>query len=82
MATGAVLPVLALLTGPRLRAIDRMTAAPESTDLLRRVPGVRVQPEGRNGTAVLLRSKACSPIVFVDGYASSIGSFTLMASTV
>lgn len=45
------------------------------TDLLRRVPGVRVQPEGRGGTAVLLRSNGCSPIVFVDGYASSIGSF-------
>lgn len=45
------------------------------TDLLRRVPGVRVQPESRNGTSVVLRSKGCSPIVFVDGYASSIGSF-------
>ena len=45
VATGAVLPALALLTGPRLRAIDRMTAAPEATDLLRRVPLLEALPE-------------------------------------
>ena len=34
VVTGAVLPTLALLTRPRLRAIDRASSAPESTELL------------------------------------------------
>ena len=34
IATGALLPALALLTGPRLRELDRTTAAPAPTRLL------------------------------------------------
>ena len=36
VATGALLPVLALLTRPRLQAIDRIASAPEATELLAR----------------------------------------------
>jgi MFS family permease len=43
--TGVLLPVLALLTRPRLRALDRTTAAPEATALLRRVPMLAALPE-------------------------------------
>jgi len=43
--TGAVLPVLALVTRPRLRAIDRMSSAPEATGLLRGVPLLASLPE-------------------------------------
>jgi hypothetical protein len=42
---GAVLPVLALLTRPRLRAIDRMSSAPEATGLLGGVPLLAALPE-------------------------------------
>ena len=45
VVTGAVLPVLALLTRPRLRAIDRMSSAPEATELLRHVPLLAPLPE-------------------------------------
>jgi MFS family permease len=45
VVTGAVLPVLALLTRPRLRAIDREASAPEATALLRRVPLLAPLPE-------------------------------------
>ncbi len=45
VVTGAVLPVLAVLTRPRLRAIDRMTSAPEATSLLRGVPLLAPRPE-------------------------------------
>jgi MFS family permease len=45
VATGALLPALALLTRPRLRAIDRMAAAPEATELLRGVPLLTALPE-------------------------------------
>ena len=45
VVTGAVLPVLALLTRPRLRAIDREASAPEATVLLRRVPLLAPLPE-------------------------------------
>jgi len=45
VVTGAVLPVLALLTRPRLRAIDREASAPEATELLRRVPLLAPLPE-------------------------------------
>jgi MFS family permease len=38
VATGVLLPALALVTGPRLRALDRTTAAPGATELLRGVP--------------------------------------------
>jgi MFS family permease len=43
--TGALLPVLALLTHPRLRAIDGRAAVPEATGLLRGVPLLAVLPE-------------------------------------
>jgi hypothetical protein len=43
--TGALLPVLALLTRPRLRAIDRSAAAPAATGLLRGVPLLASLPE-------------------------------------
>ena len=43
--TGVLLPVLALLTRPRLRAIDRRATAPESTGLLRGVPLLASLPE-------------------------------------
>ncbi len=45
VVAGLVLPVLALLTRPRLRALDRATAAPEATALLRRVPMLAALPE-------------------------------------
>jgi hypothetical protein len=45
VATGTLLPLLALLTRPRLRALDRATAAPEATTLLRGVPMLSVLPE-------------------------------------
>jgi hypothetical protein len=45
VATGALLPLLAVLTRPRLRALDRATAAPEATTLLRGVPMLSVLPE-------------------------------------
>ena len=45
MITGAVLPVLVLLTRPRLRAIDVAPAVPEGTGLLRRVPLLAALPE-------------------------------------
>jgi MFS family permease len=45
VVTGAVLPVLALVTRPRLRAIDHMASAPEATGLLRGVPLLASLPE-------------------------------------
>jgi MFS family permease len=38
VVVGLILPGLALLTRPKLRMLDRTTAAPEATALLRRVP--------------------------------------------
>ena len=43
--TGALLPVLALLTRPRLLAIDVAAAVPDATGLLRRVPLLAALPE-------------------------------------
>ena len=45
VAVGLVLPALALLTRPKLRMLDRTTAAPEATALLRRVPMLAALPE-------------------------------------
>jgi len=45
VATGLVLPTLALATRPRLRELDRATAAPEATSLLRRVSMLAALPE-------------------------------------
>ena len=45
IAVGLVLPALALVTRPRLRMLDRTTAAPEATSLLRRVPMLAALPE-------------------------------------
>jgi MFS family permease len=45
VTTGALLPVLALLTRPRLRAIDLAAAVPDATDLLRGVPLLAPLPE-------------------------------------
>jgi len=45
VVAGLVLPALALLSRPRLRALDRATAAPEATSLLRRVPMLAALPE-------------------------------------
>jgi MFS family permease len=45
IVTGAVLPVLALLSRPRLRALDDRTAAPAATGLLRGVPMLAGLPE-------------------------------------
>ena len=42
---GALLPALALVTRPRLRALDRGTGAPDATPLLRRVPMLAALPE-------------------------------------
>ena len=42
---GVLLPVLALATRPRLRTIDRVTAEPEATELLRGVPLFTALPE-------------------------------------
>jgi MFS family permease len=67
VVTGAVLPTLALLTRPRLRAIDREASAPEATELLRRVSLLGSLPEpvlerlAREATPV--RVAAGAPIV-------------------
>lgn len=67
VVTGCVLPVLALLTRPRLQALDRTTAAPEATALLRGVPLLAALPEpvlerlAREATPV--RVQAGIPIV-------------------
>ncbi len=45
VATGALLPLLALVTRPRLGAIDRESAAPEDTGLLRGVSLLAALPE-------------------------------------
>jgi MFS family permease len=45
VVVGLVLPVLALVTRPRLRLLDRTTAAPAATPLLRRVPMLAALPE-------------------------------------
>jgi len=45
VVTGVLLPVLALLTRPRLRALDRTTSAPDATALLRGVPMLAALPE-------------------------------------
>ena len=60
---GAVLPILALATRPRLRAIDRQTSAPEATALLRGVPLLRSLPE-----ALLERlAREAAPVRFPAG---------------
>ena len=45
VVTGAVLPILALVTRPRLLEIDRTSSAPEATELLRDVPLLASLPE-------------------------------------
>jgi MFS family permease len=45
LASGAVLPALAVLSWPRLRGIDRRIGAPPGTELLRRVPMLALLPE-------------------------------------
>jgi MFS family permease len=45
VVTGALLPLLAVLTRPRLRALDRETSAPDATELLRGVPMLAALPE-------------------------------------
>jgi MFS family permease len=45
VVVGLVLPALALVTRPRLRMLDRTTAAPAATALLRRVPMLAALPE-------------------------------------
>jgi len=45
VVTGAVLPILALVTRPRLLEIDRTSSAPEATELLRGVPLLASLPE-------------------------------------
>ena len=45
VAAGALLPVLAVVSWPRLRGIDRRVAAPEGTELLRGVPMLALLPE-------------------------------------
>lgn len=45
VSTGLLLPLLALLTRPRLRELDRTTAAPDATGLLRGVPMLAALPE-------------------------------------
>jgi MFS family permease len=67
VATGLVLPAMALVTRPRLRELDRATAAPEATSLLRRVPMLAALPEpvverlAREAAAVSFR--AGTPVV-------------------
>jgi MFS family permease len=61
--TGVLLPVLALVTRPRLRAIDRTAVAPEATELLRGVPLLAPLPE-----PVLERlARASAPASFPAG---------------
>lgn len=45
VAIGVILPALALVTHPTLRALDRATAAPDGTALLRSVPMLAALPE-------------------------------------
>ena len=63
VVTGAVLPVLALLTRPRLRAIDRMSSAPEATGLLRGVPLLAALPE----PVVERLAREATPVEFQAG---------------
>jgi MFS family permease len=44
VATGMLLPLLAIVTRPRLRALDRATAAPDATTLLRGVSMLAALP--------------------------------------
>jgi MFS family permease len=60
MSAGTLLPVLAVVSWPRLRAIDRRVAAPAGTEVLRRVPMLALLPE-----AVLERLAADSEQVRV-----------------
>jgi MFS family permease len=64
VATGLLLPLLALLTRPRLRALDRTTSAPDATALLRAVPMLAALPE-----AVLERlAREAVPAAFPAGH--------------
>ena len=45
VVTGVLLPLLALVTRPTLRALDRTTDAPDATSLLRGVPILAALPE-------------------------------------
>jgi hypothetical protein len=63
VATGAVLPALALVARPKLDAIDRDTAPPEATALLRGVPLLAPLPE-----PVLERlAREATPVSFPAG---------------
>jgi MFS family permease len=63
VVTGAVLPALALLARPKLDAIDRATAPPEATALLRAVPLLAPLPE-----PVLERlAREATPVSFAAG---------------
>lgn len=42
---------------------------------LRRVPGTRIGRETAGGTAVYFRGQDCSPVVFIDGFAATAGTF-------
>jgi MFS family permease len=64
VATGLLLPLLALLARPRLRALDRTTSAPDATALLRAVPMLAALPE-----AVLERlAQEAAPAAFPAGH--------------
>jgi MFS family permease len=64
VATGLLLPLLALLARPRLRALDRTTSAPDATALLRAVPMLAALPE-----AVLERlAREAVPAAFPAGH--------------
>jgi MFS family permease len=63
VVTGVLLPVLALVTRPTLRALDRTTAAPDATALLRGVPILAALPE-----SVLERlARDATSVAFGDG---------------
>jgi len=64
IATGALLPALAVLSGPRLRTLDRLGAAPEAAALLQRVPMLAGLPE-----AVLERlAREAAPVSHPAGH--------------
>lgn len=46
-------------------------------DLLRQVPSVRITTTRAWGTVAQIRGAACSPVVFIDGFAASAGPFDL-----
>lgn len=64
LVTGALLPVLAIVSRPRLRTLDRVTSAPPAAELLRRVPMLAGLP----GSVLERLARETSPVSFAAGH--------------